>query len=340
MYDILDPQLCIAPIAIAGIISAISSIVGSVVTSISSNRSSKNRQKEAFDFNSEEAQINREFQSAEAQTARQWQEDFYTQYQSPQAQVRQYQEAGLNPALMYGHGVSSVVASGASNGPSGSQASGSALNPVGVDSMLSALSTLAKLPSEMELMKAQADDYNASAEGKSIQNAYSEPLLQQELSKGELSIANSQAALVTASAQWQVMDSEAQLNYVRSHLTDAQIKDVLASADLKTKQAATEVVRRSNLEVTNELVACQIVSEQMRPALLAAQTFVANQQGNSFSLDNFQKSIQNRLSQLSGISVGKSWPELLFNVTAEASRLIDVGLGHGINYVKSLFKKK
>lgn len=51
----------------------------------------------------------------EAQLDRQFQEDMYNKYQSPEAQMRQYQEAGLNPALMYQGGVDI-------NGPSGGSA--------------------------------------------------------------------------------------------------------------------------------------------------------------------------------------------------------------------------
>lgn len=51
----------------------------------------------------------------EAQLDRQFQEDMYNKYQSPEAQMRQYQEAGLNSALMYQGGVDI-------NGPSGGSA--------------------------------------------------------------------------------------------------------------------------------------------------------------------------------------------------------------------------
>lgn len=51
----------------------------------------------------------------EAQLGRQFQEDMYNKYQSPEAQMRQYQAAGLNPALMYEGGVDI-------NGPSGGSA--------------------------------------------------------------------------------------------------------------------------------------------------------------------------------------------------------------------------
>lgn len=43
-----------------------------------------------------------QFSAQQAEIARDWQEHMYNQYESPQARIRQYEEAGLNPALMYG----------------------------------------------------------------------------------------------------------------------------------------------------------------------------------------------------------------------------------------------
>lgn len=51
----------------------------------------------------------------EAQLNRQWEEDMYRKYQSPEAQMRQYDAAGLNRALAYNGGVDI-------NGPSGGSA--------------------------------------------------------------------------------------------------------------------------------------------------------------------------------------------------------------------------
>ena len=45
---------------------------------------------------------NYQYQSAEAEKARQWQEDFYKEYQSPSAMVEQYKQAGLNPMSIAG----------------------------------------------------------------------------------------------------------------------------------------------------------------------------------------------------------------------------------------------
>ena len=59
-----------------------------------------------------------QFNHDEAQIDRQWQEDMYNKYQSPEAQMRQYDAAGLNRALAYNGGVDI-------NGPSGGSAASS-----------------------------------------------------------------------------------------------------------------------------------------------------------------------------------------------------------------------
>lgn len=71
--------------------------------------------------------------------------DFYEQYESPSAQVRQYKDAGLNPALMFGNGASVSASGGIGAG------SAPAPSPDGVDSLVGAISSLKSL----ELKKQQ-----------------------------------------------------------------------------------------------------------------------------------------------------------------------------------------
>lgn len=289
-------------------------------------RGQTNAERAAQDFSSQQAQINRDFQSAEAQKARQWQEDFYTQYQSPQAQVRQYQDAGLNPALMYARGATPAAsASTASNGPSGDTAAGF-VTPADPSSLLNMVFGMAKLPSEIDLLNAQADDFRASATGKDIQNAYSPQVFDQNLRKGEMDILNTSAAITTAQYQWALMSSQEQLNIIKTSLTEAEISDVLASASLKEKQVATEVLKQSNLEVTNDLIAAQVVTEKMRPLMVAAQTVLARNQGVSISLDNFQKELTNEVSRNTGVAAPKNAADLLFKTTGEFARRVDKGI--------------
>lgn len=299
---------------------------------------STDSEREAMNFNSEQARINREFQSAEAQKARQWQQDFFTKYQSPQAQVRQYQEAGLNPALMYGRGVTPVSASSASNGPAGDSASVQ-MPAVDSSSLLQMLFGAAKLPSEIDLLNAQADDFRASAAGKNIENAFSPQILEQNLRKGEMDILNTQAAITTAQYQWSLMSSQEQLNLVKVNLTEAEISDVLASASLKEKQAATEVLKQANLEATNELLAAQIATEHMKPALIAAQSVLVRTQSQSISLDNFQKEITNEITSLTGVGSIKTMPELVFKVAGGFTKWANKAVTNTKNWITKTGKR-
>lgn len=70
-------------------------------------------------FNAEQARLNRNFQSKEAELAYERQQEFYDTRQSPAAMVQQYHDAGLNPALLSG-GVSG--SSSPQSSPSGSAA--------------------------------------------------------------------------------------------------------------------------------------------------------------------------------------------------------------------------
>lgn len=68
------------------------------------------------------------FNAAEAQKARDWQENFYQKYSSIDAQVKQYEAAGINPAAVYG-------SLGSGSTPSGAQASAGNQGAARVDAM-------------------------------------------------------------------------------------------------------------------------------------------------------------------------------------------------------------
>lgn len=123
------------------------------------NNRAQNRQN---DFNASQADLNRQFQAQEAQIARDWQEQQYNLYSSPQAMVRQYQDAGLNPALMYGQNLQSST--GSSPMPSGSSASGSALGVSGATgNIVNSIISLAKLKQDIAESKSRENANNASA---------------------------------------------------------------------------------------------------------------------------------------------------------------------------------
>lgn len=154
--DIISAGL---PAGIGGLFNIGSTILG--------NRANRKAQERQNAFNAEQARLNREFQSREAEIARDWQEEQYNKYSSPQAMVSQYRDAGLNPALMYGSNLQSGT--GSSSSPSGSSASGSAI-PMQIADLTGVIGNflgLSKLKAEIDNINADSEQKRASA-GKSF----------------------------------------------------------------------------------------------------------------------------------------------------------------------------
>ncbi len=120
-----------------------------------------NLMREQNEFNASQASINRNFQAQQAQLARDYQTEFYEQYQSPGAMVRQYQDAGLNPALMTGGYSSGSPVS--SSSPSGSMAAGGSAPYQSIDSMVNMVAQMAMIKANIENTKADTDLKLASA---------------------------------------------------------------------------------------------------------------------------------------------------------------------------------
>jgi hypothetical protein len=109
-------------------------------------------------------------------------EDFYNKYSSPSAMMRQYQEAGLNPNLVYGS-----AASGQSNVPS-FQAPNINRNISGADKVNKALSMLSTVLG-LKQMIYQTDAAREAAEQSSIKTLFDQVSLMRE--RGNLLIENS-----------------------------------------------------------------------------------------------------------------------------------------------------
>lgn len=117
-----------------------------------------------------------EFSAQQAELQYQRQREFYQDFQSPEAQVRQFQEAGLNPALMYGRGVSTASPIGGSApssvSPSQSGDFGQLLSTLaGISFQKKELNFKSKVAdSEIERNKALAELYRNQATGQGNEN--------------------------------------------------------------------------------------------------------------------------------------------------------------------------
>lgn len=121
------------------------------------------------------------FSAVAAERERAWSEKMYNKYNSPAALVRQYQEAGINPALMFGQ--SSIPA------PTSSSMAALPENPTGgFVEMLGKLMDLELLDANKQKIAAETRAANASAESSEIENQFKPELFRQNLAKGEIDI--------------------------------------------------------------------------------------------------------------------------------------------------------
>lgn len=178
----------------------------------------KRLQDDAQAFNSAEAAKNRDWQTlmnrennqfnaAQAELARQFQEDFYLKYQSPAAMMSQYKDAGLNPVLAAGHATNtppSVSSASAGSSPGGAAAS-SGMNGVGPMDLIGSIASIMKL-------KAEINNINADTKEK-------EQNVLESISREDL-------------------------NRATQSLTKEQMNDVIQSANLKAAQASTESAKK------------------------------------------------------------------------------------------------
>lgn len=122
--------------------------------SIFGSNSAKKEQAAQNEFNSVEAQKNRDFQQKMLEYQNNW--------QSPAEQMKRYQEAGLNPNLVY-----SQMQGAATSGVSGGQAQSVGMS--GRQALALNHFNIAEKMKQIQLMDAQANDLNASADLKRSQ---------------------------------------------------------------------------------------------------------------------------------------------------------------------------
>ncbi len=211
-----------------------SGLLGSIISSVGAKRA-LNKQ---IDYN-KWAQLNQQqFNAEEAQKARDFQTEFYEQYQSPSAMVKQYQEAGLNPALAY---------NGGTNTPPSATSASSGMSSITPQNTLQSFEHLGGMIGNMFLLKAQIDKMESEAEysrslatGQDISNKYADTKILQELRSGEAGIKNLNAATEKAL-------NEASTELERKGLVAFQ--KILARAE-RDEKAANALVSGENALLT------------------------------------------------------------------------------------------
>lgn len=193
-----------------------------------------------------EREANR-FSANQAQLEREWQEKMYNQYESPAAMMRQYAEAGLNPALMYG--------GAGSPSPSFSGASPGSVSPTsGFDLVRDIL--------DIAATKAQVKNLEADTEGKSIENQYKETLLSAEV------------ATKWAQAENLVLQSEKSV--AEKDKITAEIAEVVERTGLAKAEKAESIARAALIAAQEALTMTENVNAEKTGNILDNDVFVSN----------------------------------------------------------------
>lgn len=124
-------------------------VVGDILNFIGNERTNKS--------NEDQNELNRQFQHDESDIARTWQEDQYKKYYSPQAQVEQLKQAGINPFISGGQGAA------AGSMPSPTQSNAPSSLPMSAPTF-GGFAQAGQMLLQDRLVTAQEENYRAQAE--------------------------------------------------------------------------------------------------------------------------------------------------------------------------------
>lgn len=275
-------------------------------------------ERQTMDWNAQQAQENRSFQSAEAEKARQWQEDYYTQYESPQARIRQYEEAGLNPALLYGSqlGSGSVPSTSVPSGDSASVGlpnsdAGSLLNFIG--QMMSIKSLINKNNADADAANANAENMRSDTNLKKQQHEWNPALWQAEIDNNNATTSN----LLAGVERLRAATSEIFKNI---ELKDSQISEIIARTDNVKVDTAKKALETEGVEVNNRLLAQKILQSAADTRLANAQTLLASSEKEYTDKKAFRQQLENDNWSASGGVAVNSWAGLVDKVSTVGSK--------------------
>lgn len=233
---------------------------------------------QANDFSAEQAEKNRAFQSEEAQKGRDWQEQMYNSYQSPEALAGQYQRLGIAPAAALSGGqpmTSTSMPSGSQasvSGVSGSQASaGSAHldapradnNPIG--DFLSAYNAFSTTQAGVQATKLKNIE-------QSVNNQYQVEVIQSNLKHRNAEIDKLIADKETSEEQKNLLRTEKARNDIEIEVLNQQKEDLKQEKHLENEERRERI---RNIILQNS---AQEMQNKVLPKLLSSQYNLNNSQ--------------------------------------------------------------
>ncbi len=213
----------------------------------------------------------------EAQLDRDWNEQMYLKYQSPEAQMRQYQEAGLNPALMYEGGVDI-------NGPSASASASTSSSQAGEGPQAGFERVMGVMSTLMQLMSGSGQIAST------IQGINSQKIANQN----SINATNAEVDYKTALKENLQHDTNIKIYKEEQERVNAKYAETLKKLEVEEFRAKIDNIYEQNKEIASrinvnnsiievnghqiELIDAQTVTEGKEALLKMAQTTLTNLQ--------------------------------------------------------------
>ena len=243
------------------------------------------------------------FNAEEAQKARDWEEQQYLKYEAPKAMIDQYQQAGLNPALMYeGYSPSAPMTD-----VSASSVSPHSETPIMSD-MFSLVSGALNLKMSMDMNKANVRNMEqdthlkqVEAEGKSIDNKNKQRAYDLQFESTEWDIKATQQKIEESKTKVNEMLQGIKESASRIDLNNKQIEIGDSTIELQGTQADLNRAKETltNLDAAKASLMLPYVQavQEANLALMEAQTEAEWQKANKTLVEAEGQLLKNAADQ-------------------------------------------
>lgn len=218
------------------------------------NQFTHNERLEAQDFNAEEAQKSRDFTE-------------YMTRNKYSMETQSMQEAGLNPAMMYGGG---NLVSTAANGAAGTSSGGTSVSPDGLNP-LDLILSLIRFPKELQQMKENIAETRAAA--------------QQHRDLGEAALMNAETNRINAGTQQGELGVHQKLADLKE--IEVQVGKALADSNISVNEEEKKRIAEETLRIQKERSVIE------RYIAVAEKNANSQQQQAIAALRNAEAAVQN-----------------------------------------------
>lgn len=247
-----------------------------------------------------------DFNAVEADKERKWQEDFYNNYQSPEALFRQYSNMGVNTnaATMAALGVSPSVAQGATASSGANQGLGLGVNSVTdlINSMNGSLSNIVNSEKTSEETKwiAPVNDATINATLGQLELNWKKYGLDKDIYQNvTLPVAKATIDKTYTEIDEIKMKTDREFNEIlqiqqnirnlkaQERLTNTQVDETGAHADLLRMQTWTEGYKQMNLNANTRLTNAEALGQELENRLKTLDVNLSESLGINVHLDKY-----------------------------------------------------